>query len=163
TCLDCHMPKLVMGIDHVVRTHRISSPTNAALLSAAAPNACNLCHLDRSIAWTTDELRRGHDVALDPRGWSAYGDLDRPVGEVWLASPEPAIRLLATAAYARSPLAKYALSQIAAGLADPLPHLRAWAMFALEDALGRKLAPSEYDPRAPASVRTRQLRALPLR
>ena len=160
TCLDCHMPKLVMGIDRVVRTHRISSPTNPALLSAAAPNACNLCHLDRSIAWTVDELRRAHDVALDPRGWTAYGELDRPVGEVWLASPEPAIRLLATAAYARSPLARYALPQIAAGLADPLPHLRAWTLFALEDALGRKLPPAEYDPRAPADVRSRQLRAL---
>jgi hypothetical protein len=50
TCLDCHMPKLVMGIDRYVRTHRISSPTNATLLAEGAPNACNLCHLDRPIA-----------------------------------------------------------------------------------------------------------------
>lgn len=163
TCLDCHMPKLVMGIDRMVRTHRISSPTNPALLSAAAPNACNLCHLDRSIAWTAEELRRGHDVVLDPRRWTAYGDLERPVGEVWLASPEPALRLLATAAYARSPLAKYALPQLAAGLADPLPHLRAWTLFAVEEVLGRKVAPPEYDPRAAPDVRARQLRALPLR
>ena len=160
TCLDCHMPKVVMGIDRVVRTHRISSPTNPALYSAAAPNACNLCHLDRSIAWTADELRRTHDVALDPRRWTAYGELDRPVGEVWLASAEPAIRLIATAAYARSPFARLALPQLVAGLADPLPHMRAWTMFAIEDVLGRKLAPAELDPRAPADVRARQVRAL---
>src|SRR5439155_673042 len=55
TCLDCHMPKLVMGIDRFVRTHRISSPSDPAQL--AATNACNLCHLDRSIACTIAALR----------------------------------------------------------------------------------------------------------
>ena len=33
-CLDCHMPKIVMGIDRYVRTHRISSPTDPAILCA---------------------------------------------------------------------------------------------------------------------------------
>ena len=27
------------------------------MYAAAAPNACNLCHLDRSVQWTLDELR----------------------------------------------------------------------------------------------------------
>jgi hypothetical protein len=30
SCLDCHMPRVVMGIDRHVRTHRISSPTDPA-------------------------------------------------------------------------------------------------------------------------------------
>jgi len=163
SCLDCHMPRMVMGIDRIVRTHRISSPTDPAMLAAAAPNACNLCHLDRSIAWTADELRRGYEVALDPRRWTAYGALDRPVGEVWLDNKEPALRLLAAAAYARSPLASLALPSLVQHLADPLPHLRVWTLFAIEDIVGRKLTLSEFDPRAPAEVRARQLRALKLR
>jgi hypothetical protein len=48
-------------------------------------------------------------------------------------------------------------------LADPLPHVRVWILFAIEDVLGRKVAPAEYDPRETADVRERQLRALKLR
>ena len=160
TCLDCHMPRLVMGIDRVVRSHRISSPTDPAVLAMAAPNACNLCHVDRSIQWTVDELRARHEVQLDPRGWAAYGDLELPVGDVWLASPEPAMRLLAADAYARSPLARLALPSLVRRLDDPLPHLRVWTLFAVEAILGRRVRDDEYDPRAPADVRRRQLSRL---
>lgn len=163
TCVDCHMPRMVMGIDHVVRTHRISSPGDRAMMSAAAPNACNLCHLDRSITWTVDELRRGYEIVLDPRAWRAYGELDRPVGEVWLESKEPALRLLAGAAYARSPFAAFARRHLLRALSDPLPHLRAWALFAIEDVLGRKVTTAELDPRASPEVRARQVQALELR
>jgi hypothetical protein len=130
TCLDCHMPRIVMGIDRYVRTHRISSPTNARLYAEAAPNACNLCHLDRTIAWTLAELRDGWDVAIGaaPR---AYGDDN--VGDVWLASSSPAVRLIAMHAYARSPLGTFARARIAKALADPEAYVRAWARFALDD------------------------------
>ncbi len=131
TCLECHMPKLVMGIDRYVRTHRISSPTNAKLLAEAAPNACNLCHLDRSIAWTRDELRAGWDVRLPASIADAYGD--ESVGDVWLAAKSPAIRLVAAHAYARSPLGRYALDALRRGLADPLPYVRAWMGFAIDE------------------------------
>jgi len=161
SCLDCHMPKLVMGIDRYVRTHRISSPTDRALVAAAAPNACNLCHLDRSIAWTAHELT-AWDVHLAPTAaWQrAYGDLDAPVGERWLASPTPAIRLLAQAAYARSPLAKLALPAMFAALDDDRPNVRAWTAFALEDALHRAIPVSELDVRLPREQRRAQIAAL---
>ncbi len=163
SCLECHMPRVVMGIDRIVRTHRIGSPGDPEMMSAAAPNACNLCHLDRSIAWTADELWRGYEIKLATRGWTAYGDLERPVGEVWLASTEPAIRLLAGAAYARSRLAAFSLPMLTQALADPLPHLRVWGLFAIEDVIGRKVTPAEYDARAPAGVRAKQVQALKLR
>ena len=47
TCLDCHMPRIVIGVSRMVRSHRISSPADPVMLAAAGPNACNLCHLDR--------------------------------------------------------------------------------------------------------------------
>ncbi|MDX2094057.1 MAG: ammonia-forming cytochrome c nitrite reductase subunit c552 [Kofleriaceae bacterium] len=160
SCLDCHMPRMVMGIDRVVRTHRISSPTNPAMLGVAAPNACNLCHVDRSIVWTVDELAHRYEVRLDPRGWNAYGDLELPVGEVWRTSKEPALRLVAADAYARSPLGKLALPALLEGLADPLPHLRAWTLFAVERVLDRRIPLTELDVRASAEVRARQLAKL---
>jgi predicted CXXCH cytochrome family protein len=123
SCLDCHMPKLVMGIDRFVRTHRISSPTNLALLAEGAPNACNLCHLDRSTQWTLDALRL--------RAPAAAIDLDAPLGELWLGSPLPALRVLAAMAYARSPLGRYV--DLKHGLADPVPYVRAWTAFAVSE------------------------------
>ena len=159
TCLDCHMPRIVMGIDRYIRTHRISTPSDRAMLAAAAPNACNLCHLDRSIRWTVDELATRFDAPRDPRGW-AYRDLDTAVGELWLASPQPAIRLVATAAYARSPLGRYALEDLLRGLDDPLPHVRTWTTFAIEDILRKKLRDADYDPRAPSDRRRAQIAKL---
>jgi len=155
-CLDCHMPKVVMGIDRHVRTHRIGSPTDRRMLAAAAPNACNLCHLDRPIEWTIAELRSRYSVRRDPRAW----DYRESVGETWLVSTAPAIRLLAAAAYARSPLGKAALPELIALLDDPLAYVRVWAVFAIEDVLGRSLSLTEYDPRAPHTQRQRQIGTL---
>ena len=160
SCLDCHMPRIVMGIDRYVRTHRIASPTNPKLLSSAAPNACNLCHLDRSLDWTLDGLRDQWDVRLQVSD-QAYDD--RNVGDVWLASTVPAIRLLAMHAYARSPLGKGALPELVRGLADPLAYVRTWSQFAIEDVIGRRLRADEYDARAPRDLRAAQLARLRLR
>jgi len=128
TCLDCHMPKLVMGIDRVVRTHRISSPTNPAIVASGGLNACNLCHVDRSLQWTLDELRSHYEITLRARG----GDRDQPMGERWLASKDAALRLVAADALARSSLARLALPSLKKQLADPVPHVRAWARFAVD-------------------------------
>jgi hypothetical protein len=135
------MPRVVMGIDRFVRTHRISSPTDAQMIAAAAPNACNLCHLDHTIGWTLDALRDRFGVTRAPRT-DAYGD--EAVGDVWLASKHPAIRLIAAAAYARSPLGKGELAQIMRGLDDPLAYVRVWTLFAVEDIVGHRI---DYDPR----------------
>lgn len=159
SCLDCHMPKIVLGIDRHVRTHRIGSPTDRRMLAAAAPNACNLCHLDRTIEWTVAELRERYGIERDARRWE-YRD---SVGETYLASKEPAVRLVAAAAYARSPLGKTMLPELRVLLDDPLAYVRVWAVFAVEDVLGRPLPVSEYDPRAPADQRKKQLGALQLR
>jgi hypothetical protein len=166
TCLDCHMPKIVMGVDRFVRTHRISSPSDPRVLAPAGPNACNLCHLDRSIAWTLAELRSQYEVSLDGRGWTSYGDAEAAVGDVWLTSTEPAYRIMAAAAYARSPLGAFAVPGLVHGLEDPLAHVRTWTLLALEQVLGRRITDAEFDPRAPPTVRGQQierLRARPLR
>jgi hypothetical protein len=41
------------------------------------------------------------------------------------------------------------LPQLARGLTDPLAYVRTWTQFAVEDVLGRRLRPDEYDPRVP--------------
>jgi hypothetical protein len=123
SCLDCHMPKIVMGIDRFVRTHRISAPTNPALYAEGAPNACNTCHLDRSTQWTLDALGLRSATKIDA---------EEPLGELWLASKSAQLRVFATWSWAHSPLAKYV--DLKRGLTDPVPYVRAWTKLALTPA-----------------------------
>lgn len=62
-CLNCHMPYTTYGLTKSIRSHTITSPNLAATLDTGRPNACNLCHLDRSLGWTADQLSRwyGHE------------------------------------------------------------------------------------------------------
>ncbi len=153
SCLDCHMPRIVQGVSSFVRSHRISSPTDPAMLDAGAPNACNLCHLDRSIAWTLAELDRGWAVQAS----ATAADRDAPVGLTWLGSSASMTRLAAAAAYGRSPLGKAALPALVAILDAPVAYDRMWIAFAIEDVLGRRLTADEYDPIASPATRAAQV------
>jgi hypothetical protein len=50
-CYNCHMPRVVQGVMAVHRTHDITIPDPALTAGGGVPNACNLCHLDRSVLW----------------------------------------------------------------------------------------------------------------
>src|SRR6266850_510692 len=56
SCLSCHMPYTTYGLLKTIRSHQISSPSVQSSLGTARPNACNLCHLDKTLAWTADAL-----------------------------------------------------------------------------------------------------------
>ncbi len=165
SCLDCHMPKIVQGVSDYTRSHRISSPGDETMLAAGAPNACNLCHLDRSITWTLRELIAGWNVRVTSRrAWlpNYGGRLDTPMARVWLASDDAAIRGLAAAAVARAPrpIAEAELPRLIERLDDPVAHDRMRMLFAVEDLLGRRLARAEYDPTAAPAIRAAQAAAL---
>jgi hypothetical protein len=151
------MPKIVQGLSDFVRSHRIASPSAPEMLSAGAPNACNLCHLDRSIAWTIAELERGWGRRPQV---TPSAELEAPAGEVWLAGAEAPLRLVAAGAWARSRLGKRALPRLFERLDDPVAHTRMWTLFAIEEILGRRLSRREYDPTAEPAVRAAQARRL---
>jgi len=145
TCLDCHMPRYTLGLEEVVRTHRIAVPVEQAMVTRASANACNLCHLDRSLRWTTEALehRWGKKLELPTEG-SVAADVDRPLGEVWLRGSEQALRLVAGQAYARSSAGKSNLPELLNALDDSEPINRVFAQKAVERLRGRKLQPDEY-------------------
>jgi predicted CXXCH cytochrome family protein len=61
-CISCHMPKIAETIDDVyVRSHtfRFVWPTETETLKI--PNACNLCHTDKTTGWATTALRSWTD------------------------------------------------------------------------------------------------------
>ena len=55
-CMNCHMPYTSYALLTAMRSHRIDSPGAGIEASTGRPNACNLCHLDRSLGWTADRL-----------------------------------------------------------------------------------------------------------
>jgi hypothetical protein len=127
------------------------------MISQGAPNACNLCHLDRSLGWTLAELERGWGRRLKPGG---ADDLERPVGEAWLSSSDPHLRLLASQSYARSPLGRTRLADLVGALNDPEPINRVFHLRAVEAIAGRKLSRQEYELTAPPAERQRQIQKL---
>jgi hypothetical protein len=56
TCYNCHMPYTVYGVQKAIRSHHIDSPSVQASLDTGRPNACNQCHLDRTLAWAARSL-----------------------------------------------------------------------------------------------------------
>jgi hypothetical protein len=161
TCLDCHMPRYNLGLEEVVRTHRIAAPVEQSMASAASANACNLCHLDRSLRWTTEELARGWGRRLTlPGDAPAAGVADQPAGEVWLAAPDAALRLVAGQSYARTPLGRVKLRELLRALGDPEPINRVFALKAVERVRGRKLDAGAYELTAPPAERARQIARL---
>jgi predicted CXXCH cytochrome family protein len=55
-CYNCHMPNTTHGLLRAMRSHRIDSPSAAVSAESGRPNACNLCHLDRTLGWTARHL-----------------------------------------------------------------------------------------------------------
>lgn len=65
-CLNCHMPHATYGLLKASRSHSISSPSVRETLTAQRPNACNLCHLDKTLAWTGEHLEKWWGIAPVP-------------------------------------------------------------------------------------------------
>ncbi|MEC8590062.1 MAG: cytochrome c3 family protein, partial [Planctomycetota bacterium] len=55
-CINCHMPHTSYALFKGIRSHRIVSPNATESAKSGRPNACNLCHLDQTLAWTANQL-----------------------------------------------------------------------------------------------------------
>ncbi|HEV2327440.1 MAG TPA: c-type cytochrome [Verrucomicrobiae bacterium] len=61
-CIACHMPKIAQTIADVnVRSHTFRFVSPAMADGLHIPNACNLCHTDKSTAWATTALKTWTD------------------------------------------------------------------------------------------------------
>jgi len=91
-CMNCHMPHTTYGLLKAIRSHTVDSPSVAVDLETGRPNACNLCHLDRPLAWTAEHLQRWYDVPVPE-----LGDDARRVaaGVRWALEGDAGVRALA--------------------------------------------------------------------
>ena len=90
-CYNCHMPYTSYGLLRALRSHRISSPSVAASVETGRPNACNQCHLDKTLAWTADRLAEWYNISVPP-----LEDDDRtlPASMIWLLRGDAGQRAL---------------------------------------------------------------------
>ncbi len=61
-CYNCHMPRTSYGLLKSMHSHQISVPSVAETSVVGRPNACNLCHLDKSLGWTAAQLERLYGI-----------------------------------------------------------------------------------------------------
>ena len=67
-CYNCHMPYTTYGLLKAIRSHTIDSPSVASTLQTGRPNACNQCHVDKSLEWTARKLADWYGHAVPPMG-----------------------------------------------------------------------------------------------
>ncbi len=99
-CVNCHMPHTVYGLTKAIRAHEISSPSVEESERYGRPNACNACHLDRSLAWAAAELERGWAVARPDLAGSGEA---RAAAVDWLVRGDAGQRALAAWAFGWAP------------------------------------------------------------
>jgi hypothetical protein len=100
SCYNCHMPNTTYGLLKTVRSHQISSPSVSASVATGRPNACNLCHLDKTLAWTSDHLEKWYGT---PKASLADDDMSTAASLLWLLKGDAAQRVLIAQAFGWQP------------------------------------------------------------
>ena len=80
-CYNCHMPRTTFGLLRAMRSHQVSSPNVHESVAYGRPNACNLCHLDKTLAWTSQKLQAWYkqpksDLSVEDQTISAAAQVD---------------------------------------------------------------------------------------
>ena len=106
-CYNCHMPHTTYALYKGIRSHRIDSPSAAVTAKTGRPNACNLCHLDKTLEWTAENLNRWYqqpkpDLSTDEKTIASSvlsitkGDAAQRVLMAWHFSWAPALEVSGT-------------------------------------------------------------------
>jgi hypothetical protein len=106
-CYNCHMPHTTYGVLKAIRSHQVSNPRVADDVSSGRPNACNLCHLDKTLQWTADYLHQWYGQEKTPLPETATnlshavrlavaGDAGQRVLLAWHLGWEPALKISGT-------------------------------------------------------------------
>jgi hypothetical protein len=98
SCYNCHMPYTTYALFKGIRSHRVDSPSARNSLSSGRPNACNLCHLDRTLGWTAEYLDRWYGATKVP--FEGVHE-NTAASVVWLLSGDAAQRVILAAAMGR--------------------------------------------------------------
>jgi len=148
-CMNCHMPYTVYGLQKAIRSHLVDSPDVATSIATGRPNACNQCHLDQTLGWTSTHLAEWYGKDSPPL---TQDEQSVAQGALLALSGDPGQRALMAwsmgweAALETSGSA-WMLPILGQLLADPYPSVRYMAMRTLREREG--FEDFEYDAAAP--------------
>lgn len=160
-CYNCHMPYTTYGLLKTIRSHTVSSPSVAESVDTGRPNACNLCHLDKTLRWTSDALGTWFD---QPRARLSPDEETVSAAVVWALRGDAGQRAILAEAFGWAPAqqasgAGWMAPYLAQLLNDPYDAVRFIAERSLRTLPG--FAPLPYDFIAPEGRRREaQLRAM---
>ena len=138
------MPRINEGLQDIVRTHLIYSPNESTMIEANEPNACNLCHTDKPIAWTLKYLEEWYGSTYNKKSVDfSYPQKDRPVAVGWLKSRREPVRMVGLDCLVRTG-ATWALKDMLEALDDPHLLNRQFARRSLEKLLDRRFEDFGY-------------------
>ena len=113
-CYNCHMSHTSVGLMKASRSHAITSPDVGVELRTGRPNACNQCHLDRTVAWAAEHLEARWQVPSPPL---SVEQKEVAAGARWLLSGDAGARMLAAWSFGWQP------AQLASGTDWMAPYL----------------------------------------
>jgi hypothetical protein len=100
-CYNCHMPHVSYALLGAIRSHRIDSPAFDAR-TKDKPNACNLCHLERTETWAAQQTAAWFgekpSFVLDR---AADFPAEAPAAAVFALTGDAAVRAITAAALGR--------------------------------------------------------------
>ena len=100
-CYNCHMPHTTYGLLKGIRSHTIAVPSVQESIQTGRPNACNACHLDRTLQWSAEHLQDWYGIKapdLKPEEksiaasilWILRGDAGQRALMAWAMGWKPA-------------------------------------------------------------------------
>jgi predicted CXXCH cytochrome family protein len=100
SCYACHMPEVVYGVMDFHKSHQISNPKPELTATKAVPNACNQCHVEKSVNWAIEKTKQN---------WFGYKD-SQTVADEQFNQPEGVRSLFAGDSLSRA-LAAYSIKK----------------------------------------------------
>ncbi len=91
-CLNCHMPHTAYALLGAIRNHQIAVPNLTGSIRHGVPNACNLCHLDKTLQWTQDSMSQWYGQTKLPLDADQQ---DTSAALLWLLKGNAAQRVIA--------------------------------------------------------------------
>ena len=145
-CMNCHMPRINEGLQDMVRTHMILNPTNADMIESNQPNACNMCHVEKSIDWTIQYLHQWYGRSYSKQRMAEnYDQRNRSDAATigWLNSWHPPTQMVAADVLTKHG-ARWALPKLLPVLDSPYMLNRQFATQGLKKMLGIHFADFGY-------------------
>ena len=151
SCIACHMPRTVASLNTRMRDHSISVPVPQNTIRQGIPNACNLCHTDKSSEWAAGKVTAWYGVKLGQK-WIQRADAFSEARNGDAAAIPALLRILADSSggpYIRANATGYlgsfpqdpaAYAAVLRALNDAQPLVRATAALAIRPRAAQRAA-----------------------